>query len=44
MGASINLGRSSYDLSREEFAQLIEVVHEWAARNGVKFTQSSGEG
>jgi hypothetical protein len=34
----VSLGRSSSDLSKEEFAQLIEVVHEWAARNGVKFT------
>jgi len=34
----VSLGRSSSDLSKEEFSQLIEVIHEWGARNGVKFT------
>ncbi len=40
----VSLGRSSSDLSREEFSGLLDIVFEWGARNGVKFTQSSGEG
>jgi hypothetical protein len=34
----VSLGRSSSDLSREEFGGLLDIVFEWAARNGVKFT------
>lgn len=34
-----NLGRSSSDLSRDEMADLIEIIHEWGARNGVTFSQ-----
>lgn len=33
----VNLGRSSSDLSREEMSDLIEVIFEWGARNGVEF-------
>jgi len=32
----VSLGRSSSDLSREEFSSLLEIIHEWAARNGVE--------
>jgi hypothetical protein len=28
----------------EELTELMIVIEEWGARNGVKFTQSSGEG
>ena len=34
----VSLGRSSSDLSKEEFAGLIDVIHEWGARNGVQFS------
>lgn len=34
-----NLGRSSSDLSKEEMADLIEIINEWGARNGVTFSQ-----
>lgn len=34
-----NLGRSSSDLSKDEMADLIEIIHEWGARNGVAFSQ-----
>lgn len=34
-----NLGRSSSDLSKDEMADLIEIIHEWGARNGVTFSQ-----
>lgn len=35
----VNLGRSSSDLSKEEFAGLLEIIQEWGARNGVAFSQ-----
>lgn len=35
----VSLGRSSSDLSKEEMADLIEIIHEWGARNGVTFSQ-----
>lgn len=34
-----NLGRSSSDLSKEEMADLIEIINEWGARHGVVFSQ-----
>lgn len=34
----VSLGRSSSDLSREEFSGLLDIIYEWGARNGVKFT------
>lgn len=33
----VNLGRSSSDLSKEEMSGLIDIIHEWGARNGVTF-------
>lgn len=37
----VNLGRSSSDLSREEMSDLLELIAEWGARNGIEF---HGEG
>ena len=37
----VSLGRSSSDLSREEFAGLIEIITEWGVRNGVTFTEKT---
>ena len=34
----VSLGRSSSDLSREEFSGLLDVIYEWSARNGVTLT------
>jgi hypothetical protein len=34
-----NLGRSSSDLSRDEMADLIEIINEWGARHDVVFSQ-----
>ena len=34
----VSLGRSSSDLSKEEFSDLIEIIYEWSARNGVTFS------
>lgn len=36
-----NLGRSSSDLSRSEMADLIELIYEWGARQGVNFADPS---
>lgn len=33
----VQLGRSSSDLSREEFSDLIEIIHMFGARAGVEF-------
>lgn len=33
----VNLGRSSSDLSKAEMTDLIELIHEFGARNGVVF-------
>jgi hypothetical protein len=33
----IALGRSSSDLSKEEFSSLLEIVYAWGAQNGVVF-------
>ena len=33
----VQLGRSSSDLSREEMSDLIELIAEWGARNGIEF-------
>lgn len=35
----VSLGRSSSDLSKSEFSDLIELVFEFGARHGVKFTE-----
>ena len=39
----VSLGRSSSDLSKEEFSGLLDVVYEWGARNGVTFTAEERE-
>lgn len=33
----VNLGRSSSDLSKQEFSELLELIAEFGARHGVKF-------
>lgn len=33
----VNLGRSSSNLSKAEFSDLLELIHEFGARHGVKF-------
>lgn len=33
----VTLGRSTSDLSKAEFSDLLEIIHEWGARNGVVF-------
>jgi len=33
----VNLGRSSSDLSKSEMGDLIELIHEFGARHGVRF-------
>ena len=33
----VTLGRSTSDLSKAEFSDLLEIIHEWGARNGVTF-------
>lgn len=35
----VNLGRSTSALSKEDFSGLIDVVQEWAARNGIALSQ-----
>lgn len=40
----VQLGRSSSDLSREEMSDLIELISEWGARNGIEFHDSEGKG
>lgn len=34
----VNLGRSSSDLSKEDFSSLIDLIAAWGAENGVTFT------
>lgn len=36
----VNLGRSSSDLSKEEFSDLFEVIHAFGAQHGVVFHES----
>lgn len=38
----VNLGRSSSDLSKDEFSQLIELIREFGARHGVAFIDERG--
>lgn len=38
----VNLGRSSSDLSKEEMGILIDLIHEFGARNGVSFSEPQG--
>lgn len=38
----VSLGRSSSDLSKSEMADLIELIHEFGARNGVVFADGAG--
>lgn len=38
----VSLGRSSSDLSKSEMADLIELIHEFGARNGVVFADGEG--
>ena len=33
----VSLGRSSSDLSKAEFSDLIEIIHAWGAQHGVQF-------
>jgi hypothetical protein len=33
----VNLGRSSSNLSKSEFSDLLELIHEFGARHGVVF-------
>lgn len=33
----VNLGRSSSDLSKSEFGDLLEIIQAWGAANGVRF-------
>lgn len=35
----VSLGRSSSDLSKDEMTDLIELIHEYAAHNGVQFRE-----
>lgn len=35
----VSLGRSTSVLSKEDFSGLIDIVQEWAARNGVELSQ-----
>lgn len=37
----VQLGRSSSDLSKEEMSDLMEIIAEWGARNGVTFHERS---
>ena len=39
----VNLGRSSSDLSKDEFSALIELIREFGARHGVTFIDQRGE-
>lgn len=39
----VNIGRSSSDLTKDEFAQLLELVREFGARHGVTFIDQRGE-
>lgn len=38
----VSLGRSSSDLSKAEMTDLIELIFEWGARNGVVFHEPQG--
>lgn len=40
----VSLGRSSSDLSKAEMSDLIEIIHEFGARNGVRFHDGQGAG
>lgn len=40
----VSLGRSSSDLSKVEMSDLIEIIHEFGARNGVEFHDGQGSG
>lgn len=35
----VNLGRSSSNLSKSEFSDLLELIHEFGARHNVKFSE-----
>lgn len=39
----VNLGRSSSDLSKQEMADMLELIREFGARHGVKFIDQRGE-
>jgi len=39
----VNLGRSSSDLSKGEMSDLIEIIHAFGARHGVKFMDPQSE-
>ena len=39
----VSLGRSSSDLSKEEFSDLIEIIQAWGAAHGVVFTVGEKE-
>lgn len=40
----VNLGRSSSDLSKAEFSDLIELIYAFGARNGVEFSDAPPAG
>ncbi|HRQ59790.1 MAG TPA: recombination protein NinB [Azoarcus taiwanensis] len=40
----VNLGRSSSDLSKAEFADLLELVAMFGAKHGVKFSDENAQG
>lgn len=37
----VNLGRSSSNLSKSEFSDLLELIHEFGARHDVKFSETA---
>jgi hypothetical protein len=39
----VSLGRSSSDLSKQEFSDLLELIHEFAARKGVPLNDQNTE-
>lgn len=39
----VNLGTSSSDLSKQEMSDLIELIHEFGARHGVRFADDQAE-
>ena len=34
----VSLGRSSSDLTKDEFSGLLDIIHAWGAANGVRFS------
>lgn len=40
----VQLGRSTSELSKSDFSDLLDLIHAWGAQNGVEFTDSEGKG